>query len=85
MKERYVGTITEYPYIDRLEDNKTLIVRGFNTRETQIRLFVELDSNMARRLDQLACSIGTLKRMFKEVKAELEEELEATENWARDW
>jgi hypothetical protein len=85
MKERKIGTI-EMPYINRDEGNtRRLRVEGYNSKDTRLSLHITLPRDRVARLDYLACAILGLKRMFTDIKNEIETQVDGVEERARSW
>lgn len=84
MKERLVGVIELHPFI-RWHDTDELEIEGYNCNDVYITLKVKLPSDKIKRLDTLSCTIRRLKRLFLEIKQEIEDDVESEESYARGW
>ena len=86
MKERTVGTITHWPFIHRVSGKTDKFeIKGYNSRDTELSLTVELPTDRLKRLSTIACAIRQLKSLFTDIKNEIEAEVESEEKWARGW
>ena len=84
MKERLVGVIELHPFM-RWNDTGELEIEGYNCNEVYITLKVKLPESKTARLNTLSCAIRRLKRLFLEIKKEVEEDIERHEEYARGW
>ena len=84
MKERLVGVIEKYPYI-RWNNTGELEISGHNCNDVYITLKVKLPDNKLSRLSAMSCAIRQLKRLFSEIKEQIEERIAGEERAARGW
>ena len=58
-----------------------LYVEGVNSKDSPIYLEIQLSDDRLARMDQFACVISGLRKVFKEAKAQIIRDIEYLEGW----